>query len=280
LRLHRRLLATCCEPEQHPARGDWQKRIVQLLEEGVQPCHPQRTLDLGDGVEMVFSFIPPGTFLMGRPEEEEGDQDELPQRRVTLTKGFFLAVHPVTQAQWHSVLGNNPSRLTGDNLPVEQVSWEDCQEFCQRLAVGQGRSCRLPTEAEWEYACRAGTTTPFSFGESISTDQANYDGSSPTGRGNKGQYRKKTTPVGSFPPNAWGLYDMHGNVWEWCLDCCGPYSPGNQEDPVDLESGIGRVLRGGSWFSTPRSCRSACRGWNQPGLSDILFGCRVVLCLE
>jgi formylglycine-generating enzyme required for sulfatase activity len=192
-------------------------------------------------------------------------------------------VAPVTQAQWQAVMGYNPSYFKGDDRPVEKVSWGDCQEFCLiHLAARDGKRYRLPTEAEWEYACRAGTTTPFSFGETISTDQANYDGNYTYGKGKKGTYRQQTTMVGSFPPNAWGLFDMQGNVWEWCQDGYGPYPLRGNEDPL-LKDGLPRVLRGGSWDYYPRGCPPASRNWVAPGgrfNGRKTFGCRVVLCLD
>ena len=197
---------------------------------------------------MKFAWIPPGSFLMGSPLDEEDRSDNETQHKVTLTKGFYLGVHQVTQEQWQAIMGNysptacrvmaqgltqeqwqaimgnNPSNFKGErNLPVENVSWEDCQVFLKRLSEMDCALYRLPTEAEWEYACRAGTTTPFYFGETISTDQVNYDGGYPYGKGKKGVCRRKTTPVGSFPANAWGLYEMHGNGNEWCQDRYGDY---------------------------------------------------------
>jgi len=280
LRLHRLLLATCCEPEQHPERAGQQARIVELLAEGVKPCVPQQTVVLEDDIEMTFAWIPPGTFLMGSPPGEDGRSDDEVQHRVTLTKGFYLGVHPVTQAQWRAVMGDNPSEFKGDPLPVEKVSWDDCQRFLQGLGGKTGQRFRLPTEAEWEYACRAGTTTPFYFGETISTDQANYNGNFAYGKGKKGGYREKTTPAGSFPANAWGLHDLHGNVWEWVSDWYGGYPKGCQKDPVWIISGTARVLRGGSWCYDPRHCRSACRRRFVPGSPLGNFGCRVLLCLD
>src|SRR5262249_37460653 len=197
----------------------------------------------------------------------------------------------------------HPSIFKGETLPVECVSWDDCQEFVKKLCQKTGKRFRLPTEAEWEYACRAGTTTPFYFGETISTDQANYDGNytyealpkppaayvtrvimwllgpSLYRKGKKGVYREKTTPVGSFPANAWGLFDMHGNVWEWCEDWYGPYAKEDIKDPQGVNNGVARVLRGGSWDNGPRNCRSARRlgflpHWQYP------WGCRVLLCLD
>ncbi len=143
-----------------------------------------------------------------------------------------------------------------------------------------GKRLRLPTEAEWEHACRAGTTTPFHFGETISTDQANYNGNHTYGKGTKGVYRKKTTPVGSFPANAWGLHDMAGNVWDWCQDWYGAYPKEDEKDPVGGIGGDARVLRGGSWYNNPRNCRSAYRNRNDPGNRNDNNGCRVLLCLD
>jgi formylglycine-generating enzyme required for sulfatase activity len=191
-----------------------------------------------------------------------------------------MGSQPVTQAQWRAVLGTNPSRLRDDSHPVEQVSWHDCQEFCEGLGRRTGQRVRLPTEAQWEYACRAGTATPFHFGETLSTDQANYNGWYTYRQGRKGVYRQQTTPVGNFPPNAWGLFDLHGGVWEWCLDCYGKYPEGEVSDPRTEHVGTARVLRGGSWYNIPWSCRSACRDWGEPGVRDRDIGCRVLLSLD
>ena len=162
-----------------------------------------------------------------------------------------MGVHQVTQAQWQAVMGANPSHFKGEsNLPVENVSWDECVAFCEALGKKDGKPYRLPTEAEWEYACRAGTTTPFHFGGTITVNQANYDGNYTYGNGKKGVYRQKTTPVGSFPANAWGLFDMHGNVWEWCADWYGPYPEEELKDPQGFVGGDRRVCRGGSWTAT------------------------------
>lgn len=213
------------------------------------------------------------------PREVERFNDEV-QHRVTLTRGFYLGIHPVTQAQWQAVMGDKPSYFKGDNRPVEQISWDDCEAFCARLGQLTGKRFRLPTEAEWEYACRAGTTTPFHFGDTISTNQANYSGKYTYNRGKKGVYRKMTLPVDSFPPNAWGVFDMHGNVWEWCQDWYGAYLLENTKDPHGHNSGDTRVLRGGSWRSPPFRCRSAFRFGDAPGRRDATVGCRVILCLD
>ncbi len=234
---------------------------------------------LGHSVDLDMVLIPGGQFLMGSPENEpERSEREGPQHRVTVFP-FFMGRYPITQAQWQAVanypqvnreLDLNPSRLKGKDRPVEQISWRDATEFCQRLSRQTERTYRLPTEAEWEYACRAGTTTPFHFGETITTDLANYDGTDASsgswsgsyGRGPKGIYRQSTTSVGSFPANAFGLHDMHGNVWEWCLDHWHSNyegAPSNGAAWLSDDENAFRVRRGGSWYSPPWDCRSACR---------------------
>jgi len=193
----------------------------------------------------------------------------------------------VTQAQYEAVMGKNPSHFKGNifsegaNRPVETVSWNDAVEFCQKLSVKAKRQFRLPSEAEWEYACRAGTTTPFYFGDTISTDQANYNGNHIYGSGKKGEYREKTTDVSSFPPNAFGLHDMHGNVWEWCLDHYhssyqGASTDGHAWVDKDAKSSTSRLIRGGSWNYFPRFCRSAFRIGIAPDGTDDVIGFRVV----
>ena len=233
-----------------------------------------------NSIGMKLVYIKPGTFLMGSPASESGRFDnEGPQHRVTLTKGFHMGAHQVTQQQYGKVMGTNPSHFRkGGNHPVEKVSWSDAQEFCRKLSARDGRTYRLPSEAEWEYACRAGTTTPFAFGNTISTEQANYDGNYPYARGQKGEWRRCTTPVGSFQPNAWGLCDMHGNLYEWCSNWYDRYyyqkSAGN--DPEGPSSGSHRVVRGGSWYCNPRGCRSAYRDDYPPGLRVNYIGFRLL----
>jgi RNA polymerase sigma factor (sigma-70 family) len=240
------------------------------------------TNDLG----MKFVWIPPGKFTMGSPKGELlreflwGDET---QHKVTLTRGFYMSVYPVTQEEWQNVMGKNPSRFKGEkNLPVEMVTWDDCQEFIKKLRKKDkdGKAYRLPTEAEWEYACRAGTTTPFHFGETISTEQANYDGNSVYGNGKKGVFRKKTTPVGTFPGNAWGLHDMHGNVWQWCQDWYDRYPKDDVTDPQGPKKGMWRVMRGGSWNERPEWSRSARRQWHQPDFDGDDCGLRVCFSVE
>jgi formylglycine-generating enzyme required for sulfatase activity len=235
--------------------------------------------------------IPGGTFMMGTEDKEierlvkkfgwDGFRREKPPHRVTVSS-FYMGRYPITQAQWQAIaatakididLETNPSRFIGDELPVESVKWYQATEFCKRLSRETKREYRLPSEAEWEYACRAGTTTAFHFGETITTDLANYRGTDwekdkkvypgNYGRGSKGIYRKQTTPVGYFKvANAFGLYDMHGNVWEWCEDDYHPNYQGAATDGgawISKNKSTTKVLRGGSWFNPPDSCRSAFR---------------------
>jgi formylglycine-generating enzyme required for sulfatase activity len=211
---------------------------------------------------------------MGSPEEELKRSDEEIPHQVTLTKGFWMSVHPVTQAHWRAVRGDNPSNYPGDDRPVERTQWYECQEFCQKLGRTDGRPYRLPTEAEWEYACRAGTTTPFAFGETLSAGQASCNSKRLSGKGKKRVFSGKTTPVGSFPANAWGLHDMHGNVWEWCADWYGPYPNESLTDPQGARKGEKRVIRGGSYGNLPEHCRSAYRGDYAPGLREGYRGLR------
>jgi formylglycine-generating enzyme required for sulfatase activity len=234
-----------------------------------------------NSIGMKFAWIPPGTFTMGSPMEEKERENNETQHKVTLTKGFYMGVYTVTQEQWKEIMGSNPSYFKGEkNLPVENVSWDDCQNFIKKLWKKDKKPYRLPTEAEWEFCCRGGTKTPFHFGDTISTDQANYNGNFTYGDGKKGKYREKTTPVGSFPANAWGLHDMHGNVWQWCQDWYGDYPQKDVVDPQGPDAGKDRVLRGGSWHDLPRYCRSACRYWNEPGHRYRSIGCRLCFFVE
>ncbi|MFZ1029669.1 MAG: formylglycine-generating enzyme family protein [Limnoraphis robusta] len=281
--------------------------------EGVIKKQRQRTTgiieDLGNGIQLELVRIPAGKFLMGSTEDEpQRSEDEGPQREVTVSE-FFMGRYPVTQAQWRAIATNvpkiqrdldpAPSKFKGDNRPVERVSWYDAVEFCARLSQYTGQVYRLPSEAEWEYACRAGTTTPFHFGKTITTDLANYDGNFTYGEGPEGQYREETTPVGSFQvANTFGLYDMHGNVFEWCADPWhdnyegapsnaqvwdekngdSPYQMYGNDYLVNLlRDDCSRVLRGGSWNDNPRYCRSASRYYIIPGYDfNFNIGFRVV----
>lgn len=233
----------------------------------------------GEFFGMDFVWIPPGTFTMGSPRGEKDKKDDEKQHQVTLTQGFWMGKYEVTQTQWRSVMESNPSHFRGSNFPVDNVSWEDCQKFIEKLNERHNQCFRLPTEAEWEYACRAGTTTPFSFGETISTDQVNFDGATTYGSEKKGGInRKQTMPVSRFPPNPWGLHDMHGNVCEWCQDWYYSLYPSDaQTDPQGPETGRNRVLRGGWWNSYWGLCRSACRGGAAPSAASCNIGFRLVL---
>ena len=224
------------------------------------------TVDLGGGVTMQLVLIRPGSFQMGSAK----GSDEKPTHKVTITKPFYLGKYVITQEQWQQVMGNNPSRFKNAQHPVEQVSWDDCQNFIAKLNEKlPGQTFRLPTEAEWEYACRAGTTTDYSFGDNEAAlgEYAWYTGNSGA----------TTHPVGEKKPNPWGLYDMHGGVWEWCADWyAGSYTAGDQTDPVGPSSGAGRVLRGGAWYLDTAYCRAAFRGDFAPSSRYDIFGLRVV----
>ncbi len=254
--------------------------------------------DLGNGITLEMLAIPGGTFLMGTEDEEieklvkkfnwEGFRRERPQHRVTVSS-FYMGRYPITQAQWKAIaatakididLETNPSKFKGDELPVESVNWYQATEFCKRLSRETKREYRLPSEAEWEYACRAGTTTPFYFGETITGELANYDASETYADEPKGEYREETTPVGQFPPNAFGLYDMHGNVLEWCADTWHDnYDRAPTNGSAWIENGDDNrsPLRGGSWYDDPVGCRSAFRGsYDRRGFDNYDNGFRVV----
>jgi len=246
------------------------------------------TEDLGNGVALEMVAIPAGEFLMGAAANEQSASDNgTPQHRVKVPE-FSVGKFAVTQAQWSQVAGLpkvkvdlnlDPSNFKGAKRPVEQVSWEQAVEFCERLSQKTGKTYRLPSEAEWEYACRAGTTTPFYFGETITSDLVNCNGIIPYGNAPEGEYRQQTTEVGTFPPNGFGLYDMHGNVLEWCAD---PWHGNYQDAPTDgsvwTTNGDNerRVIRGGSWFNLPVNCRSAYRYPSSPRVTDISIGFRIV----
>ncbi|MFM2378839.1 MAG: hypothetical protein RLZZ143_1417, partial [Cyanobacteriota bacterium] len=260
--------------------------------------------DLGKGITLEMVAIPGGTFLMGTEDEEierlvkklrwEGFRRERPQHEVTI-KPFDLGKYPITQAQWKAIadrqdlkvekdLNHNPAsfkdRSDSDRRPVEKVNWYDAVEFCARLSKLTGGEYRLPSEAEWEYACRAGTTTPFYFGETITGELANYGGSYTYAGEPKAEFRQQTTPVGQFPPNAFGLYDMHGNVWEWCEDNWHDNYDGAPTDgSVWIENGDDNrsPLRGGCCWGGPAFCRSADRYYLNRRASYLLNnGFRVV----
>ena len=235
------------------------------------------SMELASGVWMELQRIPAGTFLMGTPKaEKKRDKDET-RHEVTLTQPFLIGKYPVTQAQWEAVMGSNPSDFQGDNLPVENVSWDDAQSFCVKVHEKTGHTVCLPTDAQWEYSCRAGTSTPFHFGQELNGTQANCDGNYPYGTTQKGPYLGKTSPVGSYPANAWGLYDMHGNVWEWCQDWYGDYPKQSVTDPRGPEVGSICVIRGRSWYYEAAYCRSASRNGLVPSYRFSCNGFRLAL---
>ena len=275
------------------------KQIFQFISPPTNPPKPPTNInvninaqssfteDLGNGVKLEMIAIPGGTFWMGSPanEAERGD-NESPQHQVTVPS-FFMGKYPLTQAQYQAIMGKNPAYFKGNNRPVENVSWDDAVRFCQKLSQRTGKNYRLPSEAEWEYACRAGTKTPFSFGDNITTDLVNYNGNYPYKSAPKGKYREQTTDVGTFPPtfppNPFGLYDMHGNVWEWCED---DWHENYIDAPTDgsawnSQSGSNtKLLRGGSWYDLARRCRSALRSGDSRGGRYFNFGFRVVSSLR
>jgi formylglycine-generating enzyme required for sulfatase activity len=259
-------------------QGD-QSRVQTLLRLGTLPVGPVLPGPLG----ITFRLIPPGSFWMGLspftiPQEDSFDpSDETPRHRVTLTRPFWLSEAPIVQSQFSQLMGSNPSRFrpargrTREQLqhsPVDRVDWWMAQEFCRRLAeLGVGQPCRLPTEAEWEYACRAGTTTPYAFGTILDANLANF-----------GDFYRQTTPVKRYLPNAWGLYDMHGNVWEWTADWHSRryYEQSPEVDPTGPESGEYRVTRGGGWGAGSSRVTSSARGVARPDNQFDCIGFRIV----
>jgi eukaryotic-like serine/threonine-protein kinase len=252
----------------------------QCPSEKEQQMGNELTLDLGNKITLKLVLIPAGKFLMGSPKDEKlrNDDDET-QHEVVITNPFFMGIYAVTQEQYEAVVGKNPSYLKRATNPVGCVSWDDATKFCKKLSQKTEKGVSLPTEAQWEDACRAGTTTPFNTGETISTEQANYDGNSVYGNGQKGTYRKATIAVGSFKPNDFGLFDMHGNVWEWCADWYAKdyYANSPKTDPQGPATGQLHILRGGSWLYDPWNCRSACRFGYGPGTRGVNIGFRVVV---
>ncbi len=255
--------------------------IFWMIQLGCQVL-AQSPKTITNSIGMKLVLIPNGTFQMGSPIEEEGADNDEEQHQVTLTKDYYLGVTEVTQGQYEKVMGAAPSKFQkrvirksdSSMYPVELVSWEDAVEFCKKLSdlpeeKKAGRVYRLPTEAEWEYACRAGGKTAYSFGESSKSlgDYAWFTENS----------NRQTHPVGEKKANAWGLYDMHGNVWEWCSDCYGDYPKGAVSDPTGSNGGGNRVCLGGSWLIEAARCRSALRGGDYPSQRTITFGFRLAL---
>jgi formylglycine-generating enzyme required for sulfatase activity len=235
-------------------------------------CQVEETVEVGGGVKMTFVLVPPGNFHMGSPAEEKDRSDGEIVHEVTLTEPFYLGQTEVTQAQYQALTGANPSHFRGADRPVEQVSWEQARDYAAELTKKQADKLvyRLPTEAEWEYCCRGGrpSTQPFGVGDgrALSSAEANFSGGPAGGGADKGPDPATTCRVGSYPANALGLYDMHGNVWEWCADWYGPYPTGAVSNPTWPTAGSVRVIRGGSWFIPAKDCRAARRGRNEPSL--------------
>ncbi|MBP5760148.1 MAG: SUMF1/EgtB/PvdO family nonheme iron enzyme, partial [Verrucomicrobia bacterium] len=258
---------------------------VTLSDQPGQPLSPGEdgSVSLPGNVPLDIVWIDPGTFMMGSPEDELGRIENESQHQVTLTQGYWLGKYEITQAQYEAVMGENPSRFSGANLPVEQVSWYDAMEFCAKLTeieqeagiLPEGYEYTLPTEAQWEYACRAGTTTALNSGKNLSDEDQCPE------MDEVGWYRfncdDTTHPVGQKKQNAWNLNDMHGNVWEWCLDWYGDYQTSAVTDPTGPITGSARVIRGGSWDDNAYFCRSAFRNMGEPNESYSSAGFRVAL---
>jgi len=261
------------------------------VREGTEPVPAERTVcaeaparEFVNSLGMRFVLVPAGEFLMGSPEGEPlREADEGPVHRVRITRPFYMGATEVTQAQWTAVMGSNPSAFRGGALPVEHVSWHDAVAFAEKLSAREGRRYRLPTEAEWEYACRAGSQTPFSSGGALAPDCANCDfacAGAPS-RDRRAAGGEKTTPAGALEPNAWGLHDMHGNVYEWCSDWYDAWYYGRS--PVDDPPGgkqtsqwTAKILRGGAFYSPSWACRSAARHRDYPAYADDFYGLRLV----
>ena len=238
---------------------------LTVMAQEVKPGKAE-VIDLGKDVKLERVLVPAGKFKMGSPASEKGRGSNETQHEVTLTKPFYVGKYEVTPEQWNALMGNNPSETKGAKLPVTDVSWEDCQEFIKKLNAKTNGGYRLPSEAEWEYACRAGTSTAYSFGDNITAKDANY---------NIGVKIVKPVAVGNYKPNAFGLYDMHGNVWEWCEDWKADYPAGAVTDPKGPATGRYRVLRGGSFNSVGSRARSSYRNSFSPTDRLVVNGFRL-----
>jgi formylglycine-generating enzyme required for sulfatase activity len=237
----------------------------------------EEVLDLGGGIALKLSLIPPGRFTMGSPSSEDGRQDIEAPHQVTITRSFYMSATEITRRQWRAVVEGQTEAIPGESMPQESVPWSGAVEFCRRLSEKAQRVVRLPTEAQWEYACRAGTTTAFWFGDSMHPDRAAFDATYRYGDAPKGRRRSEASPVGSFDHNAWGLFDMHGNAWEWCSDWLGEYPSEALTDPTGPPTGSRRVLRGGAWSRGPDMARSARRDACAPGDPYPVCGFRIVV---
>ena len=251
-------------PATRPAEANAAPSFYRRLARPEEKARLEKLGAVFNGVGMVLMPVPAGEFTMGSKEH----RFEVPAHKVKITKAFLIGATEVTQAQWKAVMGENTSVFKGDDLPVENVSWEECQTFLKKLSEKEGKTYRLPTEAQWEYACRAGSGKRYSFGDDAAElgDHAWYDTNSDT----------QTHPVGLKKPSDWGLYDMYGNVSEWCQDTYAAYEDKEQTDPSGPEKPGQRVVRGGAWYNLSNLCRSAVRGARRPG-DRYYFGLRVVL---
>ena len=239
--------------------------LLSVMAQEVKPIQTE-VVDLGKGIKLEMALLPAGKFMMGSLETEKNRGEEETQHVVTLTKPFYIGKYEVTQEQWQVVMGHNPSELKGAKLPLTNASWGMCQDFIKKLNDKTNGGYRLPTEAEWEYACRAETTTAYFFGNEITPKDANFGGS------NIG----KAVTVASKKANAYGLHDMHGNIWEWCEDWFGPYPQGKATDPMGVEDGDRRCLRGGSFFDSESDARSSNRYAVGPSTRNGYIGLRLV----
>lgn len=263
---------------EHAAKTRMAKqRSLQVQNKSTQATGPKHGDRYRNALGMKFIFVGPGNFMMGSPKNEPGRSSNEIQHLVKLSKGFWLQTTEVTQTQWVMVMGNNPSHFKGIDLPVESVSWKDIQQFIKKLNQKQSRkiTVRLPTEAEWEYAARAGTSTAFAFGKCLTTQQANYIGKSPLAGCEKSKYLKKTALAGILAANPWGFYDMHGNVHEWCQDWLSAYSQKEATDPTGPKKGRYKIIRGGSWRQGAAACRCAARNRYAPARRSSSLGFRL-----
>jgi formylglycine-generating enzyme len=290
-----RLWLTLRHTPESDLRDLQERKLESLLRSGALPCVPTFANSIG----MELALVPAGTFQMGSRDGERGSTDELPRHAVTLKRSFHVGTAPVTQRQYATLIGANPSAycpaggaakqvvgLDTDSFPVDSVTWDEAVAFCERLSAlpverDAGRVYRLPTEAEWEYVCRSAgaSTAPFNLGESLTGELANFDSNYAVGLQGVPIYLERPTPVGNYPCNALGVYDLHGNVWEWCLDFYSNRYPSEQgrTNPLGPEAGRSRVRRGGSWYNTGVHCRSAYRSLARPGEVNHQMGFRVVM---
>jgi formylglycine-generating enzyme required for sulfatase activity len=287
------LIAAVCILEVASAVAGDERVSFSVTNQIAPPPQPGQKMSVDiKGMKMAFAWIPPGEFMMGSPATEQGREEDETRHKVKISKGFWMGVYEVTQEQWEGVVGKNPSDFVGKNRPVDHVNCDDAREFISRLNLSsarqEGTMFRLPTEAEWEYACRAGTTARYYFGEADDElhNYGNYCDISCTVTMGQRDTRyddghSDTAPVGSYKPNKYGLYDMHGNVWEWCEDWYAPYAAGPVTDPVQREPVDGtRVFRGGGWSNASWMCRSARRGHINPDMRGPDTGLRLVIALQ